>query len=765
MSDIINEKNFCISSLYDLLNPDNINTTWENNKIHIRRPYGLSNLHKICFRNFKGDLQPFTNIDLPQLKADVIMLTNGLKQVDFNGDNTMDLPAVFSYYNNDVDNNKIISINKAWTYDENQESQIIYNIEELYNLINNKLKDYFTKTDTINYIFNTDYSQKMSLSNFIYLKKLKNFGYNTLITNENKMILYDSSSSNISLLTIPTRYGSASNYPNENQADNKGSLYIFGDLEYSAATIDYKVWYFNEQTNGTFLTSTFNFNSPKAELSCPRLRDYTTILNNRSVNNLNSTNYIVFNFDDTMKFITYNDTNKYLNVRWIMKNKTSGNTGSASYDITKTDSDPESTKWATQLSLYASNIKYVFIITCGEMDTDNNRVYCWMLSYYNDGANVKYLLYRQYFGYDPLNDNKPVANSNDNWGIEAPRELTEEQALLIIRQSDYFMKGVQTYPSPPGLTITAEDRIAYLNIGNGIFYVPALWSNINENTLTFRKLETIKNNFSSYTSNNYLLHDGIKYAYKTYDEITSITFIKNPSFETEYNTNGENFGQMGNSGPLIMYNINEELTDNNALGVSSSVATNVKCSAIDTSDNAVNIKPQTTYLTSNDDELLTLENISDNGGYISGAASIPQITFENDYSLNFVVRVYTEPYYFELYTLKNYTQEGNDWSLNTVSTPLFYRASNEHVLSTLEYLILLRYNYNDIILKVSGFPNNDTVLFHLNDESFINFKTMITDNTTQELIIELSGTDNDNLTLEVLKQLFGKLVLNIDWIQ
>ena len=757
------QKNFCISSLYDLLNPDNINVRIANEKFHITRPYGLSNLHQINFRDFKGDLLPFTDIELPKLKADLIMMTNGLKTVNFEGENTLDLPAVFSY--NRTSTNKIISINKAWTYKEEEEDQIIYNIQELFNLMNNKLKDYFTKTSTINYIFNTNYSNKKTLSDFIYLNELKTFGYNSLITEEDKMLLFIPASSELALLSIPSRYGCTSIYSNEDPTDARGSIAIFGDLEYSSSTINYKAWYFNEQTNGTFLTSSFNFNSPKFEINIPRLNNYTTILNNKAVNNLNTSNYIFFNFSDSLKYVVHFDQNKYLYVRWVIKDKTTGSASYQRYDSTKTDSDPESTKWATQLSPFISNIRYLFVITCGEMDTMNNRIYCWILAYYNNGGDVKYLLYRQYFGYDPNNDNKPVAGTDDNWGIEAPRELTEEQAGYIIRQSDYFMKGIQTYPSPPGLSITAEDRIAYYNIGNGIFYVPMLWNNINENTLSYVKLEGVKNNFTSYASNNYLLHDGIKYAYKTYSEMTTAAFIKNPSFESEYETTGALLGQMGNSGPLIMYNENEELTGKNALGISSAIATNVKCSGTDPSDNTVNITPTTTYLTTNDEELLTLKSISGGSGFLTGTAEIPQITFSNDYSLNFLLRIYTEPYYFELYTQKNYTQEGNDWSLNVVDSSLFFRSSNEHVLDTLEYLILLNYTYNDIVLKVSGFPNNDQVLFHINETSYINFKTMITDNTTQELIIELLSEEGDILTVELLKKLFGKITLSIDWVQ
>ena len=80
------DNNFVISSNYDLLNTDNINVRWDQNKILITRPYGLSNLSKIQFRDFNGELLPFTSLQLPKLKAEVRLIQNqGISKVDFNG--------------------------------------------------------------------------------------------------------------------------------------------------------------------------------------------------------------------------------------------------------------------------------------------------------------------------------------------------------------------------------------------------------------------------------------------------------------------------------------------------------------------------------------------------------------------------------------------------------------------------------------------------------------------------------------------------------
>ena len=139
------ESSFIVSSMYDLLKPDGINVIeLGSGKYQLMRPAALSNLHNIAFRSFTGDLLPFTNIELPKLKAELIMMTNGLKSVTLTGQDTMDLPSVNTYEN--TKQNIILSLDKAWTCNKDAESQVIYNIEEIVELMNEKLKDYFVYT-------------------------------------------------------------------------------------------------------------------------------------------------------------------------------------------------------------------------------------------------------------------------------------------------------------------------------------------------------------------------------------------------------------------------------------------------------------------------------------------------------------------------------------------------------------------------------------------------------------------------------------------
>jgi hypothetical protein len=53
---------FKITCNYNLLKNDNT-VKWSGNDIMLSKPYGLSKVSRIDFRNFKGDLLPYTNLE------------------------------------------------------------------------------------------------------------------------------------------------------------------------------------------------------------------------------------------------------------------------------------------------------------------------------------------------------------------------------------------------------------------------------------------------------------------------------------------------------------------------------------------------------------------------------------------------------------------------------------------------------------------------------------------------------------------------------
>ena len=128
------------------------------------------------------------------------------------------------------------------------------------------------------------------------------------------------------------------------------------------------------------------------------------------------------------------------------------------------------------------------------------------------------------------------------------------------------------------------------------------------------------------------------------------------------------------------------------------------------------------------------------------------------------IRIYTEPFTFELTTAMGwnlspkYTIQGITENINFISL-------SPKTLLTLEMLILLQYEFNDVELKVSGFQNTDNIIFHINETSRVRFKEMTCSDTLTQLIITLTDQKGEQLDKDSLKAIYGKLNLSIDWVQ
>ena len=134
-------ENFTISCNYNLLNNDNT-VRWNGNEITLIKPYGLSNVKKICFRGFKGDLLPFTNMDLPKFRVEVVLTGANVSEATITG-----VDGIFGetkYYNiTNRDGNTILTFDKAWTYNAEEDNQLIYNIKEAVAEVNSRLKEMY----------------------------------------------------------------------------------------------------------------------------------------------------------------------------------------------------------------------------------------------------------------------------------------------------------------------------------------------------------------------------------------------------------------------------------------------------------------------------------------------------------------------------------------------------------------------------------------------------------------------------------------------
>ena len=128
-----------ITSNYNLLDNDNISVSLADNTFSVKRPSGLSNLSKIRYRNFKGSMLPFTTIDLPKFRVEVVLTAENVGTAHITGiDGIYGERKDYNLFNRD--GNTLLTFDKAWTYDSNASDQLKYNIEEAVREVNRRLK-------------------------------------------------------------------------------------------------------------------------------------------------------------------------------------------------------------------------------------------------------------------------------------------------------------------------------------------------------------------------------------------------------------------------------------------------------------------------------------------------------------------------------------------------------------------------------------------------------------------------------------------------
>ena len=765
------EPSFIVSSMYDLLKPDSINVIeLGNGKYQLMRPAALSNLHNIAFRSFTGDLLPFTTIELPNLHAELIMMTNGLKSATLTGQDTMDIPAVNTYEN--TKQNIILSIDKAWTYNKDAESQVIYNIEEIVELMNEKLKDYFIFTGIKSIWNDSNTLSTIFINNFKqYMSELSEESFCSIMYSDITHTLY-----------IPTI--NTSNELQMNEISKSSTTLASGYVVHKAFFDPYSnygfIVYRNTTTNHIYVDPIV-YDSNNSVYVQVRSGSYNapTNVDTRVIDRSSPTQPI--------HFFAYGASRASRVIGYV--------------HIASNPSAP--THPCLRFAYRINNTGYTKLVDIYNFLTSNPSV-AQILSTHNVlyvyGLDIK-----EYADFH-LIASQPTGSLSDNvYGI------------------------IITFPA---FSISSTGNISFgTNVNTEVF-----WSCTLEQYVNQKVYKSIKYNFTDMTkftvdynentiilpNNCYIHKNPFKYVYygntifsyntsnslfcKCYDTsksncyIGSVASLTTSQIGTLYTGTSDfvltsnlpeasastlvNFGNKhclalihnanNNYFPAYAYNqteatnetyFNEARTPNAAYLVTVN-ETNVACSAVDTSNDSVALNPPNGgYLCSNLAEFIKLDELVVTDNAITGIITIPQIEFASNYVLNFNLKVYSDPYYFSIYTLRDFTQQGHAYNLDVNHTELYYRASNSNVLSILEYLILLKYNYNLVKLRVYGFPNSDGIVFNVNENSYVSFKNMPTDNTMNNLIVELIGDEGEALSSEILQQLFGKVSLAIDWMQ
>ena len=735
-----------ITSNYNLLDDDNISVSWSGNVVSVKRPAGLSNLSKIRYRNFKGSMLPFTTIDLPNLHVEVIVTGNGVDSGYIEGDDGP-WPERFEYKVGQK--NVLLSFNKAWTYDSNATDQLIYNIEEAVEEVNRRLHDRYPmirldkifgiledySEDMTQRIYYTDTIRPVSINVGSYLVGCpSNTGLNTMamiyVNNGNESLInfsydsrrpfYLSCSYDMNIIVGCMEYLSGGAYGRQIVWRNTSSTAI---PSYTALVIDRgEEWDTRRNRFGIFERSpsmsigtinglTSAILSPIVVPSSPS--DIPMIITKGTQS---SYYYLDFNTniasDDTIACLGAGDVydnagNREGNLMYMlcayaekgMDASVGFRIGLFTFDITTLSSDSNAPTVVVSANAYTDIYDYSQFTTYQKAMNGGKETY--RVIHFAEG------------------------DYNYVWFVGS----------YLIEYTDYEIVNWCLVPS-----WKISDNVYLTQINDGS-YQSIDFSVLNADGIKNMMKYIIQHGgYDIKTPTSIHMSDmSPPYMIKDLSDNTTIGYVQNPNW-------------LETSLPSFNYNFNEQHLPN-ALRCAVETEFNLK-SQIKVGETTHNL----------------LHNINGDAIAVSdtwfeflpdGTLRTSQIQYDSGYNLAFSLNIYTDPYYFSFRSPIQYFS-GYDTIIHPIVAP-FFSTLNSHVLSTINILILMKYEFNDIELTCNNFPNNNGVIFHLNEESQVEFKEMMTDNTQDDIKLQLISK-NEPLTLPLLQSLYGNISISLDWV-
>lgn len=730
-----------ITSNYNLLDNDNITVSWSNNTVSVKRPSGLSNLSKIRYRNFKGSMLPFTQIDLPNLIVEVVVTGNGVDSGVIEGADGP-WPEIFEYKLGQK--NVLLSFNKAWTYDSNADDQLKYNIEEAVREVNRRLLERYPiiRYDTIygleetyfegmtQRIYYTDSIAPISINVGSYLLGLSNSiehkismiysnGSNELTTNFDfslNRVMCTSCSYDMKVIVGMTEYVSSTNYgrqsiwkntsstsiPSYSYIVNRGESYttrdnLFGIFSNTSSGIIAQI---GGETSGILspivyastTSSEANMILTKVTSSVSYFLSFSEICYRNSIaciaagdaytNTGASKNllYLLCAYHATSQNNGYNIGLFTFDISTLSTSSSNPTKVISPNAITRIYDNSEFTDFQKAMTAGKETYRVIEVV-------DGEHTYIWFL-----GA---YLI-------------RITGSVIDNCVLMPCWKVSENQYLFHTVNGGYQLLDMSLYDS---------DGIVNL--------VTNFFENEGFNLFNYSKLHM------SDMSPPYLI--------RNLSNGNVVGIVQNPNWlDVSMGTTSEKFNE-NHLENALMCGIEGEFNIKSTVTVGSST---------------YNIK----YLTDNH----PISVSTDFFRFLSdGTISTSQILYENGYSLSLSLNIYTDPYYFSFRSPINYFT-GFDSIIHPIVEP-FFSTLNDHILNTINILILMKYEFNDIELTCNNFPNNNGVIFHLNEESQVEFKEMMTDNTQDDIKLQLISK-NEPLTLPLLQSLYGNISISLDWV-
>lgn len=734
-----------ISSNYDLLNNDQRTVSWNpDGTISIKRPAGLSNLKKIRFRSFKSKQLPYTSLELPTLRVSVIT------DVENNHDADIDGPITVwgNHFNsnivrNDLNGNVLFRFTKAWSYDSGSESQIDYNIEECVKEVNKRMKERYPLigstvlvdigTNTWEHIEYPDYLEIPTAGSYQFIAKKSD--YKTVF------LLWPTSAnaSNTIELQLSVFYNCV---PAIATMDFDGK--IMG-LCVEQPDLTANIVYFNDGSFESPIWSLIYSSSWQKK----NAREISLISNPKRIP------YTLGRWDGKSCLITSEQSTgtnliliyAYNNGAWakffidpIVQGGdyvcySLATTDSWCYLLmfVYTDSGDGHTYAIPQISKFSKSLLVGSTIN-GPFRLDNDGVRTYYAEY---GAFKNWTISN--FWTDKI---RHGTTGKETYGIAIKNGTPDDISNADINFVGSFVCSIRNNNITNCVESFAYRHRASAVLGKDCFVkVPNGYGLMNYS-------EIVAHDYSDMLANNGAYRD-IQLYRATNLPILQMSTLNNCLM----------------LGSFYIGNTEEALQMNRFIGNDSGAinAFNARQSYVFHlfSRTLPGLKPlvhrKDGYATSYFKDFFVYENTGISANVVS-----PQFDYEDGLSMNLMIVIETEPFYFMCYTPVSFYAETGA-SITHAAKELVFNQLNPHVMSTMEMLILLRYEFNEIELICPTFPNGDGVIFHSNEESQVEFKEMTTDNTQDCINLQLvSG--NEVLQLDVLKELYGGLTLSVDWV-
>ena len=717
---------FKITCNYNLLD-NNQFVRWNGDDITLLKPYGLSKVNRIDFRNFKGELLPYTSLQLPDLWFEVLMTSKGIDSATITSNEETIYGDTLDYNeNNDV--RSVYKFKKAWTYDSNEDSQLLYNIREGLDVINN--------------YFNTLYPIKSEVPRY------------GITNNDLNVITYDYRPIDCnagSMLFVADKSGHAFHTvnPQSNDAAHRDN-FNSGQRACAQVAVNYANmigFYWSEYSSEVygdchFIINTGTYDNPQFVTNTnPNIGEDWTVSGNK------------FGVRQSEPSFSMG----HCPAGWcVCVSPLIGRSGERALAVLKTSTNYY---WMDFRGVAADNLVYIAAVY--DDPEDNSNIY--VLAYYtfigypnnivsgifkvpftsmstSSSSATNMLSYKVYesnpmfgptFADDWTTKDKLSTCGKECYGIQIAKDATtgDITGMIFIGVRGCAIHGTQIEKTTDLYAWKVDDTYMFAYDGDNSMKKVSI--------MTGDVMNRINNGYTE-SATETMPFGGSVYVCRAVNgwiqnpEIGQLRFLNDiPSDNT--------------------FNHNDEL---NARHAANAFGVDLSASAVSGSD---------TYQLANTTGGLATTDSENWFSFDNQNMTIPQLVFPDNKVLNFAIHIWTEPYYFDIYTPCQYFSS-EIYSIVKPTLMPSYNWLNQHVINTLETLILLHYEYNNLKITCQMFPNMDGVVFFINEDAFIGFKSMTISNTIDGLKVSIIG-DNEKVGLDTLRRLYGKLSLSVDWVQ